>query len=213
MRNLTHVSLILDKSGSMSSVREKTISGVNEYFQTLKNDKNSEYTVDLVLFDNSVHYLYRNQPLSEVQLLTEKDYQTDNNTGLYDAICETLLGHEAGSASKWIVVVMTDGEENTSKQYTEVQLAQFIKLLKCTGWVQFVFLGANQDSFAKATKWNIDRGNTSNFNATDKGVGASFTAMAMNTVSASGRNWQSSTSKNGGTFFDAKQQKDLENTQ
>lgn len=213
MQNKAHVSLILDKSGSMSDVREKTISGVNEYFQTLKNDANTDYTVDLVLFDDSSKQVYRNRPLSEVKALSNEDYVPNHGTALYDAACDTLLAREAGEATKWIVVIMTDGEENSSKKYSEQQFADYVKLLKGTGWVQFVFLGANQDSFAKAQKWNFNHSSIANFNATPRGIEKNFMMAASATMSSANLDWtaQGQTTTDS-AFFSKAQQDDLADT-
>lgn len=205
--NKAHVSLILDESGSMSSVREKTISGVNEYFTTLKNDKETEYTVDLVLFAEQSKKVHSGS-LQGMAPLTAETYNPNNGTALYDAVCETLMARE-GAGGKWIVVIMTDGEENASKKYTEQQFAEYVKLLKATGNVQFVFLGANQDSFAKAQKWNFDRGNVANFVATSAGVGKAMNMMAMNTRASVSMDWSVQGNSN---YFTQADQNDLEQT-
>lgn len=215
MQNKAHVSLILDKSGSMSSVREKTISGVNEYFQTLKNDSNTDYTVDVVLFDTAVKNLYKNTPLSEVKPLTQEDYVPNDGTALYDAACSTITSREGTIDSKWIVVIMTDGEENSSKQYTEQQFGDYVKLCKAIGNVQFVFLGANQDAFAKAQKWNIPKGNVADFNSTPTGVHHAFYAASAATTRSANLDWATATANQAGsadTFFSKDEQQQLKET-
>lgn len=211
MKNKAHVSLILDKSGSMGPLREKTISGVNEYFQTLKNDTETDYTVDLVLFDEYLHKKYTNRELAEVQPLDNDSYYPSGGTALYDAACDTLLTRE-GSGGKWIVVIMTDGEENSSKTHNEAQFALIVKALKATGTTQFVYLGANQNAFANAQKWGFDKGNVSNFNATPRGIEKNFMSVAMNTVTSANLDWSARGMSNGGDFFSAKDQQELEDT-
>lgn len=192
----------------MSSVREKTISGVNEYFQTLKNDKETEYTVDLVLFAEQSKKVHSG-PLQGMAMLSMETYNPNNGTALYDAVCETLMARE-GAGGKWIVVIMTDGEENASKKFTEQQFAEYVKLLKATGNVQFVFLGANQDSFTKAQKWNFDRQNIANFNATPKGMATSLNMMAMRTSASANLDW---VVKGNSDFFSKTDQDDLAQAQ
>lgn len=211
MKNKAHVSLILDKSGSMGPLRQKTISGVNEYFQTLKNDTKTDYTVDLVLFDDYLHKKYTSRPLSEVKPLDNESYYPSGGTALFDAACDTLLTREGGGG-KWIVVITTDGEENSSKTHNETQFSDYVKVLKATGNVQFVYLGANQNAFANAQKWNFDKGNVANFNATPRGVEKNFMMVAMNTVASSNLDWSAKDGANGGDFFSPQDQQELEDT-
>ncbi len=211
MQNKTHVSLIVDKSGSMSSVREKTISGINEYFQTLKNDTESDYTVDLVFFDTSHKDIYRGRALKEVKPITSEDYVPNDGTALYDAVCNTLLNNEIGGG-KWIVVIVTDGEENASRTFAEKDFSQMVKILKGTGNVQFVFLGANQDAFAKAKAWNIPQNNVVNFHATARGVDNAFNVMAANTVASTHADWAAQGGGGTAAFYSKAQQDDSEKT-
>ncbi len=182
-KNKVSVVFVLDKSGSMQDVKESTISGFNEYVGALKNDKESEYRMTLSLFDSHVSRRLTAAPISEVQKLSSENYQPNGNTALYDAVCETLLDHENQSADKTLVVVMTDGEENSSTRYTERDFRNFARLLKSTGGVSFVFLGANQDAWKNAEKWGFSRQNVATYNSTDIGTRAAFQMMASNTTS------------------------------
>lgn len=205
--NKAHVSFILDKSGSMESVQEATISGFNEYIQSLKSDKETSYTFDLTFFDTTVRKEYTNSPLELVNRLHGDNYRPNGGTALYDAVCETLLSRKAETGGKWIVVVMTDGEENSSKTYDEKKMADMVKLLTNTGNVTFVFLGANQDAWANASKWNFSKNNVAYYNATEKGTGQAFTVMASST-----RGWAGSSATTTSDFFSSKDQDDLKNT-
>lgn len=173
-----HVSIILDKSGSMASVREATLSGLNEYLSTLRKDTEVDYTIDLTLFDTSVFKRISGKSLKEIEGIT--DYSPDGMTALYDAVCDTIKSRE-GAGEKWIVVVMTDGEENSSKRYNQNDLSNMVHALKATGNVTFAFLGANQDSWATAGKWGFDKGNVANYKATDLGTQSAFRGMGMAT--------------------------------
>lgn len=104
---------------------------------------------------------------------------------------------------------MTDGEENSSKEYTEKELKTLITELEATKMWSFVFLGANQDAWANAGKWGFSDLNVSNFNATGKGVGAVFAMMATNTASAMrGADFTTGGAGGGGKFF-SQDNKDL----
>ena len=180
MAKTINVHFVLDKSGSMSSVRDATISGFNEYVQTLKKDENN-YTLTLTLFDTEVKKKYTGEALSRVTLLKKDDYNPSGMTALYDAVCQTLKDVES-SRGKNLFVIMTDGEENSSQEYTEKELKKMIKNLEETKRWTFVFLGANQDSWLVGQKFGLSRGNVANYNATLSGMGATMKTMARNTV-------------------------------
>lgn len=175
-----HVSIVLDQSSSMQSVKEATISGFNEYTKTLQADKGVEYTFDLTVFDSTVTKKAVNKPLSSLEPLTDSSYRPSGNTALYDAVCDTIAGHE-GDGGKWIVVILTDGEENASNRWDSEQFAAMVKALNAAGNVTITFLGANQDAWVKAQKWGIHKGNAINFVASSAGVGAAFRGMATGT--------------------------------
>jgi hypothetical protein len=203
----TNVTIILDKSGSMDSVREATISGLNEYLGTLAKDEN-HYHISLTLFDTEVKHLWQNEILNSATKLAEKDYQPDGMTALYDAVCSTLKKANSSDEIKNIVVIMTDGFENSSKEYTQVQMKKIVKDLEAKGNWTFVYMGANQDAYAEAAKYGIHRGNAVNFNATDAGMGSTFVAQAAATMRTASMSQMSNTKG----FYSAEEQKKVEET-
>lgn len=202
----TNVHFILDKSGSMTSVREATISGFNEYIQTLRKDTKSKYNLTLTVFDTEVTALEVNTPLSKVKELTSENYIPSGMTALYDAACSTIQKVKKSTA-KNLVVIMTDGEENSSKEYTQKELGKIIKDLEAKKNWTFVFLGANQDSWNVAQKFGMKQGNVANYNATFKGMGETMRTMASNTVAFS-----ASLQDNTAEYFSAEDKAKLENT-
>lgn len=186
-KNKVSVVFILDRSGSMQDVKESTISGFNEYINTLKNDKESDYRMTLVTFSGDHTKQYKDRHIKEVDGLNSESYRPDGNTALYDAACETLLDFELGDADKALFVIMTDGEENSSRKYTEKDFRNFAHILKSAGRVSFVFLGANQDAWVNAQKWGFDRKNVASYNSTDMGTRAVFQTMAVNTSNYSAK--------------------------
>ncbi len=177
----TLVNFILDKSGSMESVKTATISGFNEYINSLKKDGN-KYSFSLTMFDTQIETPFINTPLSDVDDLDATKYDTNGSTALYDAVCTTIKNIKEKSGQKVITIIMTDGEENSSKEYTQVQMKEMIKEREARGNWTFVYLGANQDSYVNAQKFGISQMNTSNFVATDAGITRSMNMMASNTA-------------------------------
>lgn len=116
------VNVVLDRSGSMGSVRQSTIDGYNEYLNGLRKDTESEYTLTLIQFDlvaakADLTISYVDKPLAEVHDLTPADYEPRGSTPLYDAIGECIRRVEAKGRGV-ITLIVTDGHENASTEFT-----------------------------------------------------------------------------------------------
>lgn len=199
----TLVNFILDKSGSMESVRRATISGFNEYLQTLKRDGN-KYSFTLTLFDTAITRPFVNSTINNVDNLNEETYQPNGGTALYDAVCGTIRNVSEKKGQKVINIIMTDGEENSSKEYTQDDMKSLIKERENKGNWTFVYLGANQDSYANAQKFGFSKMNTSNFNATGKGVQVMMATLSTNTRAFAGNDTLATSA-----FFSASDQSNL----
>lgn len=160
---LTLVNFILDESGSMEEIKDSIVSGFNEYIQTLSKDQTVEYRFTLTKFSSSwgIKTPYLDTPLLEVSKMTDKDYEPDGGTPLYDAIGKTikLVEEKVKKNQPVLVVIMTDGYENDSKEYSQAQIKLLIEAHKEDGWT-FAFMGANQDSWLTSKGLGISRGNT-----------------------------------------------------
>lgn len=176
------VNFILDKSGSMESVRDATISGFNEYLGTLRKDRKSEYEFTLTLFDTLMSSPVLSQPLDKVKDLTRETYVPNGMTALYDAVCSAIRVVVEKKDQKVVFIIMTDGEENSSKEHDRAKMKELIEERTKKGNWTFVYLGANQDSYANAQKMGIKTMNTSNFNSTPVGMAAAMRSVADNTV-------------------------------
>ena len=208
-KETTIVSILLDKSGSMDPNRKATVEAINEYVGNLKNDKN-KYKFNLTFFDTELEKPYVNVDIKNVGKLTEDLYRPDGMTALYDAVYQTANDIEKqNSEDKVLFVIMTDGLENSSHEHDQKQISLLIKRLQEKGWT-FVFMGANQDSWATAQTWNIPVMNITNFNATEKGIHKSYEVLRGATMmyassSAGGSNGSSS------NFFNKDEQEELQN--
>lgn len=164
------INFVLDKSGSMFSIQETVIDKFNEYIAGLKKDKNS-YEFTLTLFDTEVSKLYEAIALSKVKPLNNKTYSPNGLTALYDAVCKTLVEFEERE-NPVMTVILTDGLENSSIEYTEKQFEAMMKKFSARKNWSFIYLGANHDAWAKAQNWGLQESNVATFNATHKGMGA-----------------------------------------
>lgn len=203
----TLVNFILDKSGSMDSVKDATISGFNEYVSTLKKDEKSEYEFTLTCFDHRHETLYRSRPIKEVTRLNSESYQPNGNTALYDAVVSTIRNTKVEHGQKVLNVIMTDGEENASQTYTEKDMRLLIDTLQNNGNWTFLFLGANQDSYKNAARFGISSMNTVNFASTGASVNNMMRSMAVNTSS-----YAASASSSTDAFFSKADQDNISST-
>jgi hypothetical protein len=157
----TLVCVVLDETGSMMSNKPAAISGFNEYLQGLKSRKET-ILFSLTKFNSErIEKVHECIPVKEAKELTDKSYQPNANTPLYDAVAKTIKSteSESGKNSKVLFVILTDGEENASQEYKRDDVFKLIKEKEGSGWT-FVFLGANQDAWVIGyqlglnSKWN-----------------------------------------------------------
>lgn len=186
MKDLTDIICILDKSGSMSATKNDAIGGFNQFLAEQKALP-GKATMTLTVFDTVVDCCFSRKPLEEVELLTEATYSPQGMTALLDAIGVTVQQQkqvieakaEADRPEKVIVVIITDGEENSSHEYTRAALAAVIEELQTQHKWEFLYLGANQDAFLEAGKIGIPQASAVAFNSTTgQGVRAGYTGAS-----------------------------------
>lgn len=145
--------IIVDESGSMSHLRESTLSGINETIRTIHSAQEEfaatqKHTLTLVTFDSGsnrpdVRTMIDNQPISEVKEF--KDYMPNGCTPLYDAMGQSLTHlHDRIKDDKdatAVVTVLTDGLENASREWDAAGLRRLIEQLKSEGW-SFAYMGS-----------------------------------------------------------------------
>lgn len=154
---------ILDRSGSMSGSERDTINGFNAFIEK-QAVKKQNIRVTTILFDDKYQVLYSRKPISEVKPLTEKEYYVRGCTALLDSIGKTVNSYknEVGSA---MCIITSDGYENASREYDRDQIRRIIE--NC-GW-EFVFIGADIDSYAEASRIGIRKSRVANYNKTAEG--------------------------------------------
>jgi uncharacterized protein YegL len=143
------VYVALDRSGSMSGERwTHAIDSINEYINGLKKEK-IEGSVNVTAFDtngNSVRLeeLVENQSIAYYEPLAHNVVSPSGMTPLFDAAANVMDRALENNADRTVVVIMTDGEENSSKEYNQNKIKEKVKLLEAKKW-EVVFLGANFD--------------------------------------------------------------------
>jgi len=178
------VNVILDKSGSMSTKVQDVIGGFNLYLDELAKEPAVDYGFSLTLFDTVVEMKYKAVPLAKVAKLDDATYRPSGNTALLDAIGNTVQTASTDGFDKTVTVIMTDGEENSSREWTLQAIRELIKNKEAAGNWTFVFLGANLDAFAQGANLGVPMANAVRYDpANYRGVYDSL-ARSTNVFSA-----------------------------
>lgn len=159
-----YVTLILDETGSMQDCKGAAIAGINAYLTTLRQMP-TPVLFTLTLFNSrKLEVRHHAVPAIQVPELMEQTYQPAESTPLYDAIGRTLAAaaHEAASEAKKLCVILTDGLENASREYTRAGITGMIKDYQSRGWI-FVYLGADHDAWAAGEDLGISGDNRVQF--------------------------------------------------
>jgi uncharacterized protein YegL len=173
------VNVILDKSGSMSTKVQDVIGGFNLYLDELAKEPAVDYGFSLTLFDTVVEVKYKAVPLAKVAKLDDTTYRPSGNTALLDAVGNTVQTVSTDGFDKIVTVIMTDGEENSSREWTLQAINELIRSKEKAGNWTFVFLGANLDAFAQGASLGVPQANAVCYDPTNyRGV---YASLAQNT--------------------------------
>ena len=172
--------IILDKSGSMESIRQAAISGFNETLNGIKKAQEKfadtqDHFVSLLTFCScEKKYVFDKVPVAEARPLTIDDYAPCCCTPLYDAMGFTLTSMRNYvrdiEDSVVVVTIITDGLENASKEFSGPAVKQLVEDLKKEGWT-FTYMGANQDSVEVAFTLSIRNARNFDYSAEGTTVG------------------------------------------
>ena len=162
---------LLDKSGSMQGIEKDTIGGYNSY---IKSNKDNNVKVTTILFNTNYEVYNRRVDIKNVKEMTKDNYKVSGCTALLDAIGKSIDYMEECKAKKVMFVITTDGLENSSRKYTKEQIKD--KIQKHKDW-EFVYIGADIDSYSEAASIGISRTNTSNYKKDKKGVDNLFSSV------------------------------------
>lgn len=178
----TMICLILDRSGSMHGRETDVIGGVNSFIAEQKALPDPA-SIALVRFDTDAIERFRPMgPLADCQPLQAHEYQPRSGTPLLDAIGQTIVALDADwkaqSTERCICVIVTDGEENSSREYTKAKIKQLIQARQDSGQWAFIYLGANVDAFDEASSMGVALQNTANYRSTSAGTRAAYFAAS-----------------------------------
>ncbi len=162
-KHQVHNLIILDESGSMDSIKGFIIQGFNEIIQTVKGIEKAfpeqEHFISLISFNGLgqkiLHFI---DPVSKIDQIDEQRYQPSASTPLYDAMgfsfarLKQVLENQTNA--NVLVTILTDGEENASKEYSGTDIKKLIEELKLNRWT-FTYIGADHDVEKFATSLSI----------------------------------------------------------
>ncbi len=181
----TELIFILDKSGSMSGLEKDTIGGFNSMLLKQK-ESGQEITVTTVLFDHGYTLLHDRITIQAISPITETEYVVGGNTALLDAMGTTIQKiaqvqkqtAEEYQAKKVLFVIITDGEENSSREFSAKKVKKLVEQQKKHfGW-EFIFLGANIDAITTARSFGIDAHRAQNYHADEKGIFTNYDVLS-----------------------------------
>jgi hypothetical protein len=165
--------LIVDRSGSMSDCIDATINGYNEQLNRIRSMQDEfpeqDIRVGLTMFNTTIDMQAVAQDLMNATRLSRQNYIPNGGTALYDAIGQTALHLEEAYArpsdlpSTFVVVVLTDGYENSSRLFNLQQIRTLIQRLEGTEKWTFSFIGATLDAVEVAEQMSIRANNSFSF--------------------------------------------------
>jgi len=185
-QGLTEIVCVLDRSGSMASIIDDAIGGLNTFINEQKK-LDGDANITMALFDDEYDLVHDNVSIDSIDAITDGVYYPRGMTALYDAIGKTVssVGNRLSNTNederpeRVIVAILTDGMENSSKEYTSERIREIIKEQEDKYNWQFMYLAANQDAFNVGQQFGMKTHNSINFNATAKGAKNAFDNMAL----------------------------------
>lgn len=187
MKDETDITIILDRSGSMAKIWDDTIGGFNSFITDQRTEL-SPAKISLVQFDHDYEPVFAGLPLEQVPTLGRFNYIPRGSTALNDAVGRAINAAgvrleamaEAERPDKIVFVIITDGEENASREFTKGQIKEMIGHQENVyNWL-FVYLGANVDAFAEASSYGIAVGSAANYQPSAASVQAVYSTTSNN---------------------------------
>ena len=166
----------------MSGLESDTIGGFNSMIEKQRN-LGIKANVTTVLFDTNFNVIHDRTDLKKVEKLTSKQYVAGGNTALLDAVGDTISRIQTvdgidDADNRVLFVIITDGMENSSREYSKAQIKKMITQKQNEkGW-EFIFLGANIDAASEAGSLGIKGTNAVKYKNSSDGVQRNFEAIS-----------------------------------
>jgi hypothetical protein len=187
-KKIVHVGIALDQSGSMDFTKKQTISGLNEQIQELKKHKDIDTTITWVTFSgpSDVEVVYSVVPVNSIVEIDDKSYNPNGTTAMFDGVARLLneMSQKINDDldTTYLILVVSDGEENSSVEYDSKKIAEMIKERKDSKRWTIIYIGANQDLSQVQEILGIDASNMLGYTSTPSGTAAGWNCLASSTT-------------------------------
>ena len=184
----TYIALVIDRSGSMSGVRDAAFTGINEQLNTIRFNaaKGGETFVTYIQFDDQIETVLDKVDANTVKDITKAQYEPRGATAMLDAIGTAIEGFEKSVTetedTAYLLIVISDGYENASQKYNYSSLAEKVKKLEATNKWTFTYMLSNVDLESMAKLLGSSKGNMSSFISTNTGTKAAFANSAVSSA-------------------------------
>jgi VWA domain containing CoxE-like protein len=175
----TAVTMVLDRSGSMECCRAATIESVNAYLAKSRADENlKDADFELAIFDTEAYQTIRAGKLAGVKDISRDDFEPRGGTPLLDAVGRGIDGLDKRAVDdKAVLVIVTDGEENSSRKHSDESIKALLDNRQEKGWL-VIFLGAGLNSARQGMRMGVVSANVASIALDGASLGATMDAMA-----------------------------------
>jgi uncharacterized protein YegL len=181
MKNLTDITIILDRSGSMQGIKEATITAFNTFLKEQKKD-GLPTNLSFIQFDDQYEKNYTEKDIHLAKELNAQTFEPRGLTALLDAVGRTVKNtkkriinkDKSERPDKVIIAIITDGFENASREYTREKIFKMIRKHEEKDNWKFVFLAANQDAIAEGARFGIHQDRAMTYRADKQGIHEAF---------------------------------------
>lgn len=191
--NYTDIVMVIDRSGSMESIKSKAQSGINAFIED-QSAKSGKCTLTLVQFDSAIDTVYSGVPIQDIKGYT---LEPRGSTALFDAVGSAIDNtgkrlsemNENDRPGLVLFLIVSDGLENASTRYNKSKIREMVEHQQSVYKWHFTYLGTNQDAFKEANSIGLSLEGVANFSASNiKGAykSTSDKILRMRTANASG---------------------------
>lgn len=178
------VQFVQDRSGSMATVWTETVSGFKTFVEELRlgaAKESIDYFLTLTTFDTLIESPLHEKALSEVTGNEFSELQPRGSTALYDAVGKTIEATKQDGYDKILTVIVTDGQENSSREWSKDALQKIIEAKISLGNWTFTYLGTQPETWDEASSLGVGAGASATYNAAN--AGQTYRIMASRTTS------------------------------
>lgn len=182
-----HVIMVVDKSGSMMNLADDVIGGFNQFLDDLK--ESDGYKITTMLFDTTYNMLCVNASLEDAPRLNTKNYNPSGYTALYDAVGRavdefTKKNTTLDDDDRVVMVIQTDGLENSSMEYNEASINKMLTGKLESGKWEVIYIGAGRDTWAQAQSMGVARNSYLNTSGSRKSYGNTYSVLGQTVAAA-----------------------------